>query len=517
MENSSSCLEREFDKDHDVELAREFLKFTDRSKSPFHAVQAISEILSTSGFVGIDERDDWKGCIKPGGRYYTTRNGSTIVAFSVGSRVSAASGDTAQSNGEIGDDSRNSDGSRDYPAFSVVAAHTDSPCFKVKPVSSESKHGYLQVGVECYGGGLWHTWFDRDLTVAGRVVLRNSDDECPRVQLVSIERPILRIPNLAIHLSRSVNTDGFKVNKESDTVPIMATRLADILNASRHAKIKSAASCTTETTGGLKIITTSKLRTEMTSRHPPLLIEAVAASLQVRPEAIIDVDLNVADTQPAAIGGVLDEFVFAPRCDNLASCFTAVKALTDETDVDNACVRLIACFDHEEVGSTSAVGAHSSLLPSILRRISNALTFDFDRAAARSLLVSADMAHAVHPNYSSKHESNHRPMLGGGLVIKTNQNQRYATSGVSGFMVREAARRAGNVPVQEFVVPNDKPCGSTVGPFLASQTGIMTVDVGQPQLAMHSVREMCSVHDFHPVIQVFKQLLNDHQSILGSH
>lgn len=498
MENFVSTTDPHVAKQRDLELAREFLRFDNKSKSPYHAVRTISDMLSSNGFSSIDEADDWNESIKPGGRYYTTRNGSTIVAFSIGSRIQRDSKDTGATNGEHHLSLP--------PAFSIVAAHTDSPCFKVKPVSSTAAHGYLQVRVECYGGGLWHTWFDRDLTVAGRAIIR-SDDGRLQVRLVTVDKPILRIPNLAIHLSRTVNTEGFKVNKETDTVPILATQLAQSLNSPPG---HSAAQFREEDATSLK-----KSRADK-SRHPPLLIAAVAQALGVPPHTIVDVDLCVADTQPAAIGGALDEFVFAPRCDNLASCFTAVKALTaDELSHDDATVRVLACFDHEEVGSTSAVGADSTLLLDMLRRIARTLHIDFERAAARSLLVSADMAHAVHPNYSSKHENNHRPALGAGLVIKTNQNQRYATSGISGFIVREAARRAGDVSIQEFVVPNDKPCGSTVGPYLASQTGIVTVDVGQAQLAMHSVREMCSVHDFHPVIAVLKEILANHIHILN--
>lgn len=498
MPNPPTKSDRKVGKARDLQLAHEFLTFNDQSKSPFHSVRTISDLLTKAGFIHIQESQDWNAtCISPAKSYFVTRGGSSIIAFTLGHNLQdampAASASGSQPNAIVG------------PTFTIIAAHTDSPCFKVKPMSTVRQHGYLQLGVECYGGGLWHTWFDRDLTVAGRVIVR-ADDGALSTRLVTIPKPILRIPNLAIHLSRQVASEGFKVNKETDTVPILATALADSLNgfAASPDNTKEAA-------------------TSLDERHPPLLLAALAAELEIAPQSIVDLDLCVADTQPAAIGGVLDEFVMASRLDNLASCFTAVSALIKTTREsarkelahrEDRFVRVAACFDHEEVGSRSANGADSSFLGDVLTRIADAMRFDYHQAIANSLLVSADMAHAIHPNYSTKHEARHRPVLGAGLVIKTNQNQRYGTSGISGFLVREAAKRAGNVPIQEFVVPNDKPCGSTVGPLLASRTGIMTVDVGQPQLSMHSVREMCSVHDFSLVLDVFIALYLKHVPIL---
>lgn len=483
---------KHFDKERDVELARRFLKFNDKARSPFHAVQGLCEMLSEAGFEPLKESDDWHGRVKCGGRYFVARHQSSLIAFCVGSGCSGTKrNDTANAS-----ENHFSDGGNQC-AFSIVAAHTDSPCFKVKPLSAVSAHGYLQLGVECYGGGLWHTWFDRDLTVAGRVMVR-TEGKSISSRLVTIDKPILQIPNIAIHLSRNVNTEGFKVNKETDTVPILATHLASTLNSAGTGELST--------------------DDDLDKRHPPLLLRCLAQELDISAQDIVDVDLCVADTQAGAIGGALDEFVMAPRLDNLASCFCGINSLIDCVEsslcTDDSVIRIVACFDHEEVGSRSVTGADSSLLPGILRRISKTLSIDYDRAMARGLLVSADMAHAVHPNYAMKHEARHRPALGGGIVIKTNQNQRYATSGLSGFLVREVARLEGGLPVQEYVVPNDKPCGSTVGPFLASHTGIMTVDVGQPQLAMHSIREMCSVHDFYLVIKVLKGLLEKHTSVM---
>ncbi|KAI0566737.1 Aspartyl aminopeptidase [Gracilaria domingensis] len=446
-------------------------------------------MLSEASFQTISQTDDWSKVLRAGGRYMFSSHGSSIVAFSVPDSI---------------------DGSEF--AFNVIGAHTDSPCFKVKPVSKLAAYGYLQVGVECYGGGLWHTWFDRDLTVAGRVIVRTADGK-HSVKLVSVEKPILRIPNLAIHLSRNVNTDGFKVNKETDTRPVLATQVAVAIDQIMNSTADGDANGTAHEG--------KKESSQASKRHAPLLLKVLADELNVSPKEIVDLDLCVADTQPAAIGGALDEFVFAPRLDNLASCFTATQSLIDalnegdEEDVPQVC-RMITCFDHEEIGSRSSHGADSPLLSSTMERICAALNVSHGRVLPRSLLISADMAHAIHPNYHSKHENNHRPALGCGLVVKTNQNQRYATSGVSGFLVREAARQAGDVSIQEFVVPNDKPCGSTIGPLLSSRTGLRTVDVGQAQLSMHSIREMCSALDFSLVIDVLKELLKNQSAILAS-
>ncbi|CAN8061392.1 unnamed protein product [Agarophyton chilense] len=472
-----------------AELVHKFLDFNDNSRSPFHAVHSIAEMLSAASFQTIRETDDWQKVINMGGRYMFSSHGSSIVAFTLPPVI-----DETQF------------------AFNVIGAHTDSPCFKVKPVSKLSAHGYVQLGVECYGGGLWHTWFDRDLTVAGRVIVRSSSGKNV-VKLVSVKKPILRIPNLAIHLSRTVNTEGFKVNKETDTRPILATQLAAIVN-----EPLDDADTFAETNGAPD---EHKKYTGLASeRHAPLLLTILAKEVGVSPKDIVDVDLCLADTQAAAIGGALDEFVFAARLDNLASCFTATQSLLDATrdeengeDVPAVC-RMITCFDHEEIGSRSSHGADSPLLSNTMQRICTALNLSCERVLTKSLLISADMAHAIHPNYHGKHENKHRPALGGGLVVKTNQNQRYATSGVSGFLVREAARRA-QTPVQEFVVPNDKPCGSTIGPLLSSRTGLRTVDVGQAQLSMHSIREMCSSGDFSLVVAVLKELLKNQSDILS--
>lgn len=461
-------------------LAKEFLAFDDNSPSPYHAVSTISSMLESAGFEKLLESGEWTGDLKANGRYYFTREGSSLVAFACDGNF--AKKDTALS-------------------FALIGAHTDSPCFKLKPVSNLRKNGYVQVGVECYGGGLWHTWFDRDLTVAGRVVVRNCRDGKLSMKLVHIKKPILRIPNLAIHLNRGVNSEGFKINKEIHTAPILATQIAASLNANAKPS--------------------ENVNTSMApSRCSSVLLELLATELNCCSDEIVDFDLSLTDTQPSAIGGALDEFVFAPRLDNLGSCFTAVKALINSLSEPQSCdkvgsvVKMISLFDHEEVGSDSSHGAGSPLVQETIERVTSACeTCTYYQVVRSSMMISADMAHAIHPNYSGVHEIGHRPILGNGLVVKTNQNQRYATSGITGLVLREVARRAGNLPLQEFVVPNDKPCGSTIGPIISAITGLRTVDVGQSMLSMHSIREMTGVKDFAASEAIFRAFFTHYKAI----
>lgn len=466
-----------------TKYAQQLCGFIDASPSPYHAVASAASLLKKAGYTALSETDDFSTVIKPGGKYFSTRNGSSIVAFAVGDAYDPAKAHVV-----------------------VIGAHTDSPCFRVKPVSKISKHGYLQLGVEAYGGGLWHTWFDRDLTVAGRVILRDGT-----VKRVHLKQSMCRISNLAIHLNKEIYKEGFKPNKETHCVPIMAMEALDeALLANGNISNDEKAKVKDSSTAG--------------NRHSSRLLESLAENLAVSPEEIIDLELCLTDTQPATIGGLSAEFLFAPRLDNLASCFAGTEALisSSETLSSETGIRMVCLFDHEEVGSVSAYGAASSFYPEYLQRVLTSLkgkdgqdSLDYSGCASavrRSLCVSADMAHAVHPNYSSKHENNHRVALGGGLVLKTNSNQRYTTSLVTGYVVRECAR-AVHAVIQDFVVPNDLGCGSTIGPSLSAKTGMRTVDVGMPQLSMHSVREMGSVQDIANSIAIYKGIFEHFRSV----
>ncbi|KAH7424328.1 hypothetical protein KP509_11G002600 [Ceratopteris richardii] len=395
----------------------------------------------------------------------------------------------------------------------IVGAHTDSPCPKLKPVSKVNKAGFLEVGVQTYGGGLWHTWFDRDLTVAGRVMLKRGNGESDSFshELVRIGRPILRIPTLAIHLDRTVN-EGFKFNTQTHLAPILATAVKDEFNKLTGAK-----------TENLSIEeNASKTSAKSPSNaHHNLLLQLLAEELKCEPEEICDFELQLCDTQPSLIGGAFKEFIFSGRLDNLCMSFCSLKALIDSSKDDSLehekGVRMVALFDHEEVGSDSAQGAGSPAMFDALKRITLSVgnstsEVNVNRAIQCSFLVSADMAHCVHPNYPEKHEDNHQPTMHKGLVIKHNANQRYATNAVTAFIFRHIATKH-KLPVQDFVVRNDMACGSTIGPILASGVGIRTVDVGAPQLSMHSIREMCGVDDVSYSYQHFRAFFQEFTQI----
>ncbi|GMH01164.1 hypothetical protein Nepgr_003003 [Nepenthes gracilis] len=460
------------EKQNDVNsVASDLVDFLNASPTAFHAVGEARRRLEIAGFELLSEREDWR--LQVGKKYFFTRNHSTIVAFAIGKKYVAENG------------------------FYIVGAHTDSPCLKLKPISKVSKGGYLEVGVQTYGGGLWHTWFDRDLTVAGRMIVREVKDGSVSYshRLVRIEEPIMRIPTLAIHLDRGVN-DGFKPNTQSHLVPILATALKAELNkvTADNGPVESGAGIDTEKFG-----VKSKAENQ---KHHSLLLKLLATYAGCEPDDICDFELQACDTQPSIIAGAMKEFVFSGRLDNLCMSFCSLKALIDSTSSENSLndetgVRLVALFDHEEIGSNSAQGAGSPVMFDALSRITNAFCSNskiLEKVIQKSFLVSADMAHALHPNYIDKHDENHQPKLHGGLVIKHNASQRYATNAVTSFIFREIALRH-DLPVQDFVVRNDMPCGSTIGPILASGVGIRTVDIGVPQLSMHSIREMCAVDD----------------------
>lgn len=451
-------------------FANDFLRFVNNCASHFHAVEESKARLVCAGYTEISEKNDtdFKN-LKPGGKYFFTRNQSTIFAFAIGEKWAPGNG------------------------FVIQAAHTDSPVLKVKPVSKKTAHGFLQIGVECYGGGLWNTWFDRDLSLAGRVIVDKGTSF--ESTLVRINRPILRIPNLAIHLNREIYSEGFKPNKETHTVPILATQIKAQLDEPAAAEPDA-----------------KRQKVEEADHHPALL-DVLADELQVKVEQIKDFELSLYDCQPAALTGLYDEFIAARGLDNLCMSFVTLQALIDTTSgdastlADESQIRLVALFDNEEIGSSSAMGAASNMMDRVLMRL-NKDADSYDSSVRKSVVISCDMAHAVHPNYAEKHESNHRPAIHKGLVIKQNANQRYATTSVTSFLLSQLAATH-NIPLQKFVVRNDVGCGSTIGPILSSNTGIRTIDVGVPQLAMHSVREMCGTADCLSSYVLMKAVFNE--------
>jgi len=359
---------------------------------------------------------------------------------------------------------------------------------------------------------MWHTWFDRDLGISGRVLVRstNSDSgkETIEQKFLKIDDPIARVSTLCIHLQSADERRAFAVNKENHLSPILGTQ--QILENAVEEQL-------TGNIGGEEDQTKVKVEEEekdfWKKEQEPLLLKLIASKLGIDVKDIADFELNLFDTQPAALGGIQSEFLYSGRLDNLATCFVSTEALIAhsnsecfETDGD---VSMICLFDHEEVGSTSAQGAGSPLIAEAVGRVTTALSggesnHDIRAACVRkSFFLSIDQAHAVHPNYAAKHESNHAPQMNKGVVIKSNANQRYTTNGITGFIVREIVRKAGITPMQEFCVRNDCPCGSTIGPIVASQTGIRTIDAGMPQLSMHSCREVMGIVDLTNGLDLF--------------
>ncbi|XP_076093423.1 aspartyl aminopeptidase-like isoform X2 [Mytilus galloprovincialis] len=452
--------------------AKQFISFVNKCPSPFHVVDETKKLLVAAGYKELRETEPW--AIQPLDKYFLTRNQSTIIAFAVGGNFKPGNG------------------------FSIVGAHTDSPCLKVKPKSKTNKSGYAMVGVECYGGGIWHTWFDRDLTVGGRVLVKNNGSIEHR--LVHIQKPILRVPHIAIHLMRDHN-EKFGPNKESQVCPVLATTVQLELQGSKQEEDKKPES-----------------HEKQCDKHQPALVKLICDELKISPDQMMDFELCVADTQPAAIGGALDEFIFAPRLDNLLNAYTAVEALieTDSSLKSDPNIRLICLFDNEEVGSQSAQGAASTLQELVLRRLSSGGSQTaFEEAIPKSYMISADQAHAVHPNYSDKHETNHQATLHKGIVLKFNSNQRYATTAITTTILREIAFKSG-CPLQDFVVRNDSPCGSTIGPIMSAKLGIPTIDIGAPQLSMHSIREMCCTSSVSQAICLYKGFFEKYPEVFSS-
>ncbi len=419
------------------------IAFLDQSPTPFHAVEAAAERLRAAGASALDETRPWT--LKAGDTVFLDRNRSSLLAFRLPQDPGAA-----------------------RLRFRIVAAHTDSPCLRLKPNPPAPSANWSQWGVEVYGGVLFNSWLDRDLGVAGRVS-RLGEDGVVRSRLVRLDDRSLRIPQLAIHLDRGVNENGLVLNAQRHLVPV--TGLSDA--------------------GG--------------RGFEAWLVEAAGA-----PFGEFAFELMLHDRTPAGYGGMDREFVFSGRLDNLAMSHAALHAFCASAPARET-VQAIALFDHEEVGSVSAQGAVSNLLSASLERVLLALGRGRDdvlAALSRSHLVSADMAHAIHPNYPEKHEPSHYPLVGRGPVIKGNASQRYATNAETSALFRGLCRRAG-VPVQDFVNRTDLACGTTIGPHVAAALGMPTVDVGNPMLSMHSAREMCGSEDHGMMIRALREFLKD--------
>ena len=425
-----------------TDAVADLLAFIDRSPTPYHAVAESVARLSAVGFSEAQEAELWD--LAPGDRRVVVRGDGSLLAFQVGSVSPAVGG------------------------FRIVGAHTDSPNLRIKPRADLTAHGYRQFAVEPYGAALLHTWMDRDLSLAGRVTLRL--EKTLRTLLVDFARPLLRIPNLAIHLQRELRSEGLKLNAQTHLAPIIGL----------------------EESPELSRLLATELRAQ--------------GLAEVAGDELVAFDLMVYDLQPAMVSGARGEFVHAARIDNLSSCHAGVSALSASGPSPlPQFTRALVLYDHEEVGSRSSQGAAGTLLAEGLERVvagfKGGEPQGLARALARSWLISVDMAHAVHPNYSDKHEPGHRPVIGRGPVIKRNANQSYASDAHSVGLFAGLCANLGIEP-QHFVSRSDLACGSTIGPITAARVGIRTVDVGNPMLSMHSCREMAGAADVQPMIDV---------------
>ena len=424
------------------------LDFIDKSPSPWHVVASIEAAIEAFQFVRLDETAKWS--LQAGGRYYVVRDDSSIVLFVLGNKTLTESG------------------------FKIVGAHTDSPGFRVRPNAATVNDGIARLGVEIYGGPILATFTDRDLSLAGRISYLDEHGNLA-CKLVRFDRPLLRLPNLAIHMNRSVNEDGLKLHKQNE-LPLLFAQL----------------------TGE-----------QLPQPYFMALLEQAAG---IGAAHILSWDLAVYDTQKGAFWGANEEFYADSQIDNLASCHAALQALLDDSVLNHAESTVVcAFFDHEEIGSESHIGAGGSFLSDILQRISIAATSereDTARAMAQSFLISADMAHAYHPNFPAAYDADHRVFVNKGPVIKSNANRRYSSESVSIAHFIQWCEEAG-VPHQRYTHRSDLPCGSTIGPITSAKLGIRSVDVGCPMWAMHSIRESAGVQDHAYMIKVLKRFFSD--------
>lgn len=426
-------------------LALELIDFLYDSPSACHGVKATQKILNENGFIEIKESDKWD--LKAKGKYYVVKNDSALIAFEIGS------------------------GNIEETGLRLIGAHTDVPGFRIKPnpqMISEGK--YIKLNTEVYGGPILHTWFDRPLSIAGKVSLRGKSPLKPETRLVNINKPLLIIPSLAIHMNREVN-ESFKINKQVDTIPLLG-----LIN--------------------------EKLEKE------DYLMNLLADELKVNKEDILNFELGLYEYEKGMLIGMNEELISSGRFDDLWMVYAGIRALIDSSE--NEATKVMICIDNEEIGSLTAEGANSTLLNNILERIAIGLgknKEEYYRALANSIMISADLAHAVHPNLGSKHDPTNRPILEGGPVLKIAASGSYSTDSFNGAIFAGVCESAG-VPFQKFVNRSDVRGGTTIGPVTAANLTIPVIDMGAPVLGMHSIRELASVKDNYYTIKAFTEFFS---------
>lgn len=427
------------------ELALDLIDFLYNSPTAYHSVKTVKERLDLNGFTEVKENDKWN--LQKDGKYYVIKNDSALIAFTVG-------------NGELEED-----------GFKLIGAHTDSPGFRIKANPEMVAEGkYLKLNTEVYGGPILYTWFDRPLGIAGKVSLKGKSPLKPEVKLVNINKPLLIIPSVAIHMNRSVN-EGFAVNKQKDTLPLLS------------------------------------LINEKFEKNN-YLVNAIAKELNVDAESILGFDLGLYEIEKGSLTGINEEFISAGRLDDMWMVYAGIKALIDSKS--NKSTKVMVCMDNEEIGSLTPQGANSALLLNILERIALALgknREELHRALANSIMISADLAHAVHPNAEEKHDPTNRPVLGNGPVLKTAASGSYSTDSYNAAIF-EGLCSAANVPYQKFFNRSDVRGGTTIGPITSSLLTIPVMDMGAPLLSMHSIRELATVIDNVYSVKLFTEFFN---------
>lgn len=428
-------------------MINRLLKFLDASPVNFLAARNIACELEQNGYRRLDPQQPL-GELKAGDKVYVTKNDSSVYAFHLGRKPLAETG------------------------FHMICAHSDSPTFRVKPhAEMTGEGGLVRLNTEVYGGPILSTWFDRPLTLAGRVIVRGKDAMSPETMLMHVRRPLLQISNLAIHFNRQVN-DGVKLSKQKDMLPLLGLINNEL---------------------------------EQGNLLMNVIVEELSKQRPVSHEDILDFDLYLADTQPACTFGVHDEFISSGRLDDLSMCFAGLEALIAAPESDTT--QVLAIFDNEETGSQTKQGAGSPFLASMLMRIARQQSGTEEaywQAVERAFMISADNAHAFHPNYAEKYDPTNHPTLGGGPAIKFNASQKYASDAVSAAIFAEICRKAG-VPCQRFVNHSDVAGGSTLGNILASTVPLRGVDMGNAILGMHSCRETGSVADHEYCVRAFTE------------
>lgn len=425
--------------------AKDLLDFIYDSPTAFHAVETVKKILDENGFKEIKESDKWD--LKSRDKYYVIKNDSSIMAFVVG------------------------DENIEETGLRLIGAHTDAPGFRVKPnpqMISEGK--YVKLNTEMYGGPIISTWYDRPLALAGKVAIKGVSPLKPETRLVNINKPIMIIPNIAIHMNREVN-EGYKINRQVDTLPLLG-----LIN--------------------------DKLEKE------DYLINILAQELKVNKEDILNFELGLYEYEKGSLIGMNEELISSGRFDDLWMVFAGVKALVNSKE--NKATKVMICIDNEEIGSLTAEGANSTLLNNILERITIGLGKDregYYRALSKSIMISADLAHAVHPNLGDKHDPTNRPVLEGGPVLKIAASGSYSTDSFNGAVFAGICDSAG-VPFQKFVNRSDVRGGTTIGPVTAANLTIPVIDMGAPVIGMHSIRELASVKDNYYTIKAFTEFFS---------